>query len=799
MKKALPFPKGEIIADYRLAYQSRVASLLGRKETLTGKAKFGIFGDGKELAQIAMARAFKPGDFRSGYYRDQTVMFATGMSNIAEFFAQLYAINDEELEPSSCGRQMTAHFGTRLLDTNGMFKPQTQTKNSSSDISPTGGQMARALGLAYASKIYRTVPALKNGFENFSIKGNEVVFCTIGNASTSEGVFFETLNAAGVLNVPLSISIWDDGYGISVPAEYQTTKSSISEIISGFEREGKGPGIDLHVVKGWDYVALREAYELGVEKTRRDHVASVFHITEITQPQGHSTSGSHERYKSKERLAWEEEKCCVRTMRKWMIDSGVATDKELLDWEAADRKMVESISAEMWKRYTTPLFSERDAAVTLIENLKSEFSREAEMLESLVQQLKTAITVNRKLVQSTVSRALLVVRFEQGASKTAAQNFLKSYNEKNLDRYCSHVYSESNESPLKVPEQKPVYDNDSKVVDGRMILQACFDALFDRDARVFAIGEDVGKLGDVNQGLEGIQGKYGEERITDTGIREATILGQGLGAAMRGLRPLIEIQYLDYLLYALQTMSDDLATMLYRTKGGQKSPVIIRTRGHRLEGVWHSGSPMGMILSSCRGIYVCVPRNMTQAAGMYNTLFQGDNPALLIEVLSGYRLKERMPANVGCFTVPLGVPETIRVGRDITVVTYGACCRLALEASVELEKLGVEIEIIDVQTLLPFDINQKIVTSIRKTNAVLFLDEDVPGGASAFMMQQVLENQRAYDWLDVTPRTLAAKENRPAYGTDGDYFCKPNIEDIVEAVYSMMREREPNKFPTYLS
>jgi 2-oxoisovalerate dehydrogenase E1 component len=794
------FSRDEVINDYRIAFQSRCASLIGRKEVLTGKAKFGIFGDGKELAQIAMAKAFRAGDFRSGYYRDQTFMFATGMCSVSEFFAQLYANVDLQFEPASGGRMMNAHFGSRLLDEDGNWKNVLKAKNTSSDISPTAGQMARLLGLAYASKLYRNDKALKNFDQQFSHQGNEVAFGTIGNASTSEGVFFETVNAAGVLQVPMAISVWDDGYGISVPNEFQTTKCSISEVLKGLQRDEKSKGYDIHVVKGWDYLALCQTYLGGIEKTRTEHVPSLFHIVEVTQPQGHSTSGSHERYKTKERLAWEEEYCCLKKMRQWMLDSGIATEKELDSWEAEDRKLIEKIKKEAWDAYLNPLKIERNSVAELLKQFADEGNNQksAEIL-ALLNELQSAVTLNRKLIQSIAFRALATTAGQVSKGRSALEAFFTDYRKKYDRVFNSHLYSESKQSPLCIPELKPQYSDASESGDGRMILVKFFDQLFGKDPRTFVIGEDCGKLGDVNLVFEGLQDKHGDLKVTDTGIREATILGQGIGSALRGLRPLVDIQYLDYLLYALQTLSDDLATLHYRSAGGQKAPVIIRTKGHRLEGIWHTGSPIGMILHAIRGLYVCVPRNMTQAAGMYGTLFQGDNPALVIEVLNGYRLKERFPDNIGEYTVPLGVPEVIRAGSDLTIVTYGACCRLAQDACQELSKVGIDVEVIDVQTLIPFDTGHLILESLKKTNAVLFLDEDVPGGASAYMMQEVLEVQGGYDWLDAAPRTLAAKSNRAAYATDGDYYCKPSVEDIYELIYSMMQQRFPKKYPKILS
>lgn len=789
--------RDEIIADYRLAFQSRVASIIGRKEVLTGKAKFGIFGDGKELAQIAAAKAFQNGDIRSGYYRDQTFMFATGMVTITQYFAQLFSDTNIENEPHSGGRQMNSHYGSRLLDTSGQWRSQIDSKNTSSDISPTGGQMARLLGLAYASKIYRNEPALKDKGGLFSRQGNEVAFGTIGDASTSEGIFWETMNAAGVLQVPLAMSVWDDGYGISVPRELQTTKGSISEALKGFQRTESHPkGFEIHVLKGWDYPSLISGYLTGIEQVRKEHVPALFHIVEITQPQGHSTSGSHERYKSKERLAWEEEYCCIKKMRTWMLDLGFAKESDFEAWEAEDRIIVESARSAAWEAYLTPIKNERASAIEIIEQVASQLPAFAESLNSIAKDLRTALSMNRKSIDAALFKSMVVLRGEKSPIAQNLCQFYSKYRAQNLTRYNSHLYSESAESPLLIPEIKAQYSENSESADARVVLLRCFDAMFARDPRVFSIGEDVGKLGDVNLVFEGLSAKYGDLRNTDTGIREATILGQGIGAALRGLRPLVDIQYLDYLLYALQVMSDDLATLHFRTAGGQKAPVIVRTKGHRLEGIWHTGSPIGMILNAIRGIYVCVPRNMTQAAGMYNLLLQGDNPALVIEVLNGYRIKERVPNNVDAFTVPLGMPETMREGTDLTVVTYGACVKVAQDAAIELQKLGIEIEIIDVQTLIPFDISSKILQSIQKTNSVLFFDEDVPGGASAYMMQKTLENQNAYDWLDSRPRTLSATDNRSGYGSDADHFCKPGIEHVVETVYGMMRERFPHRFPS---
>ncbi len=755
---------------------------------LRGNATFGIFGDGKEIAQLAMAKAFLPGDWRSGYYRDQTFMWATGMSNIREFFAQLYGNANLEAEPASGGRHMGNHFATRFVDDHGEFKRSVDMPNSSADISPVSSWMPRLVGLAYASKLYRDNPQLKSAQDGFSVNGNEVAFGTIGDASTSEGSFWESVNAIGVLQVPVALSVWDDGYGISVPITAETTKASISDVLRGFIPDDR-PGIDIHVVRGWDYPALVEAYAKGVERVRREHKPALFHIIELTQPQGHSTSGSHERYKSKERLRFENEFDCLPRMRDWVIESGIASESQLEGWEAADKKAVEAARDLAWEAFQAPLRDERDRLLAILK--RSDSSDVAKVRVTLAEAGK----VTRSLVLSSASRALNQMRGSDSAERSDLARFIEAYRAENLDRYNSHVYSRSEQSPLKVPVEPAIYSDKSPTVDGRQVLLRNFDANFARDPRLFVIGEDVGRLGDVNLVFEGLQAKYGELRLTDTGIREATILGQSIGAAMRGLRPICDIQYLDYFLYALQTASDDLASLHWRTVGGQKAPVIIRTKGHRLVGIWHAGSPMAVVLHALRGIYIAVPRNMTQAAGFYNTLFRGDNPGMVIEVLNGYRLKERVPENIGVFTVPLGVPEVLREGTDVTVVTYGACCAIALDAAGALEDLGVSCEVIDVQTLNPFDIHHTIVRSIEKTHAALFLDEDMPGGASAFMMQQVLEVQDAWWHLDAAPRTLAASPNRPAYGPDGDYFTKPNRESIVNEVYNLLRERQPWRFP----
>jgi 2-oxoisovalerate dehydrogenase E1 component len=755
---------------------------------LRGNATFGIFGDGKEVANIAMAKAFRPGDWRAGYYRDQTFMWATGMSNVREFFAQLYGDANLEAEPASGGRQMGNHFATRLLDEAGEFRRSVEMANSSADVSNVAGWMPRLLGLAYASKLYRDNPQLKSARDGFSIDGNEVAFGTIGDASTSEGLFWETINAAGVLQVPMALSIWDDGYGISVPINLATTKSSISDLLKGFIPDDR-PGIDIHVLRGWDYRALVEGCLRGVERVRSGHKPAIFHVIEITQPQGHSTSGSHERYKSKERLKFEKDFDCIARLRDWIIEQGIASQSQIEGWEAADKEAVEAARDLAWEAYQSPIREERDRLVAILGQVGT---REA---ESIAAGLAESSKVTRAMVMSAASRALASLRdVESSTSKDELSRFVETYGRENSERYNSHVYSVSPESPLNVPVVPAEYSDASPTVDGRMVLLRNFDANFARDPRIFVVGEDVGKLGDVNLVFEGLQAKHGELRLTDTGIREATILGQATGCAMRGLKPICDIQYLDYLLYALENASDDLATLHWRTVGGQKAPVIIRTKGHRLVGIWHSGSPMAVLLHALRGIYICVPRNMTQAAGMYNTLFRGDNPAVVVEVLNGYRLKERMPDNAGEFTVPLGVPEILREGRDVTVVTYGACCAIAMDAARDLDELGVSTEVIDVQTLNPFDVGHMISGSLEKTHAVVFLDEDMPGAASAFMMQQVLEVQNGWWSLDAAPRTLTASPNRPAYGPDGDYFTKPNREAIVSRVYEMMRERRPQQY-----
>lgn len=786
--------KEEVLNDFKLANISRQASLTGRKEVLTGKAKFGIFGDGKEVPQLAMAKAFRKGDFRSGYYRDQTFMFAIGESDVTKFFAQLYANPDISLEPASGGRSMNGHFATRSLNEDGSWKNLMEIKNSSADISPTAGQMPRLLGLAWASKLYRNNPEL-HSMQMFSDKGNEVAFGTIGDASTSEGLFWETINAAGVLQVPMAISVWDDGYGISVPAKYQTTKQNISEILRGFEENEKGKGYKIYRCKAHDYAALVNMYQDGIDYCRKNHVPVLFHIQEVTQPQGHSTSGSHERYKSNERRAWETEFDCIKKMREWIIDSSIASEDECAAIESEAKKIVTESRKKAWDDFETPIKNECSELISIITKIASESSQSV-FIEKAISELKSMTDPARRDLIVTAKNVLRLVRNESLSSISELKSWLVQYRILNQGRYNSHLMSRSAESPLLIEEIKPEYADDAALVDGREVLNANFEKLFSTDKRLVAFGEDLGKIGDVNQGFAGLQDKFGEIRITDCGIREATIAGQGIGLAMRGLRPIAEIQYLDYLLYAVQILSDDLSSLHYRTIGGQKAPCIIRTRGHRLEGVWHSGSPMGMILSSLRGMHVCVPRNMTIAAGFYNTLIKGDDPAIVIECLNGYRLKEKLPSNIGAFTVPLGKVEILQTGNDVTLVTYGSCCRVAQDAIRQLEQTGISVELIDVQTLLPFDLDHAIVESVKKTNKLVVLDEDVPGGGSAYILQKVLEEQKAFQYLDAAPVTIASKEHRPAYGSDGDYFSKPSAEDITDAIYQMMHEYNPNDFPS---
>jgi pyruvate/2-oxoglutarate/acetoin dehydrogenase E1 component/TPP-dependent pyruvate/acetoin dehydrogenase alpha subunit len=798
------FTKESILRDYRIAFESREASLLGEKQVFTGKAKFGIFGSGKEVPQVALARAFRPGDFRSGYYRDQTLMFALGLMTLDQFFLQLYATPDPRLEPSSAGRSMTGHFSTPLLHPDGSFRALAGQVNSSSDVSPTGSQMPRLVGLAYASRLYRELPELHQlpQLAQFSHHGDEISFGTIGNASCAEGMFWEAVNAAGVLQSPMLLSIWDDGYGISVPNELQITKGDLSAVLAGFRRApGSRQGYDLYTVQGWDYAGLCETYLSAAQIVRQEHVPAIVHVTELTQPQGHSTSGSHRRYKSAERLAWEEQFDGLRKMRQWLLEQGIATAAELdaLEKEAAVR--VREAQERAWRAFSGPVEEERAFVLAVTEDLARAVGPEqAAEVDAVRQELKKVQAPQRRDIMAALHAALAAAPGRSGEELPAARRLVEWKREQdrlNADRYSSEVYSSTSEAALRVPEVKAVYAPGAPEKNGFEVLNLCFDHALRRYPNLIALGEDVGKIGDVNQAFAGLQAKYGPLRVSDTGIREATIMGQAIGMALRGLRPIAEIQYLDYILYALQILSDDLATLRYRTKGNQKAPVIVRTRGHRLEGIWHSGSLMAGIIHLVRGVYVCVPRNMTQAAGFYNLLLRADDPAIVVEVLNGYRLKEKLPANLGDFTVPLGVPEVLREGGDVTLVTYGACCRIALEAADRLARFGIETEVIDVQTLLPFDRHARIAASLRKTNRILFVDEDVPGGASAYMLQQVLEVQGGYAWLDCAPRTLTGKEHRPAYGSDGDYWSKPNRETVFEAVYEMMHDAKPAKFPLF--
>jgi pyruvate/2-oxoglutarate/acetoin dehydrogenase E1 component/TPP-dependent pyruvate/acetoin dehydrogenase alpha subunit len=768
----------EVLNDYKFACISREASLLGRKEVLTGKAKFGIFGDGKEVPQIAMAKFFKAGDFRSGYYRDQTFMFASGLATVQQFFAQLYADADVAHDPFSAGRQMNAHFATPMVDAEGKWLPLATSKNISSDIAPTGGQMPRALGLAFASKFFRNVKELK-GETDLSNNGNEICFCTIGDASTSEGHFWETINAAGVLQVPLAVFVWDNGYGISVPKEYQTTKGSISDALAGFQKEDGTNGFDIYKLKGWDYAGMCEVLEPAIDKIRETHTPAVFHIEEITQPQGHSTSGSHERYKKAERLAWEKEWDCIKQMRSWILENALAEEEEIKGIEEEAALLVKSGKQLAWEAYLAPIKDTLATAVSLLDKTENDAAiKQAAALKTL-----------REPYKRDILKALATSLYDMPATvATDVKAFYDDLLQNNNKLYDAHLYNEGPKSALKVPIVNAEFDDEGTTVNGYEVLNKYFDQLFENNNKVAAFGEDLGFIGDVNQGFSGLQEKYGSDRIFDTGIRELTIMGQGIGMALRGLRPIAEIQYLDYLLFGLQPLSDDVATTHFRTAGQQSVPLIVRTRGHRLEGIWHSGSPMGMIINALRGMYVCVPRNMTQAAGMYNTLLQGNDPGLVIECLNGYRLKEKLPTNLTDFTVPLGVCDVLREGEDITIVSYGSTLRIVQEAAEILAKMEISCEVIDVQTLLPFDINHRIVESLKKTSRIIFIDEDVPGGAAAYMFNKVMEEQKGYKYLDVSPRTLTGKDHRPGYGSDGDYFAKPNVENVVEEIRSMMQE-----------
>jgi pyruvate/2-oxoglutarate/acetoin dehydrogenase E1 component/TPP-dependent pyruvate/acetoin dehydrogenase alpha subunit len=785
--------KKEVLIDYKIAVTSRECSLLGRREVLTGKAKFGIFGDGKEIPQLAWAKAFKNGDWRSGYYRDQTFMMAIGKLTIQEFFAGLYGHTSIDADPMSAGRQMGGHFSTHSLDENGTWKNLTEQKNSSPDISPTAGQMPRLLGLAQASKIYRNVKGA-DSTSNFSINGNEVAWGTIGNASTSEGLFWETINAAGVLQVPMVMSVWDDEYGISVHAKHQTTKENISEILKGFQRTNEDKGYEIIRVNGWDYAALIEVYQKAGQIARDEHVPVLIHVQQLTQPQGHSTSGSHERYKSAERLAWEAAYDCNTQMRLWIIANEMATSDELSEMEATIKKEVRNAKKAAWKAFLEPQKREQQEAITLLGNL-ADSSPNKVFIEKLKTDLESEKEPLRRMVAIATRKALRYVVGEKSSEKRQLQDWIQNYFELIQPKYSAHLYSEAKENAKTVAEVLPTYNEDAADVDARLVLRDNFDAIFEKHQNTLIFGEDSGAIGDVNQGLEGMQLKYGELRVADVGIREATILGQGIGMALRGLRPIAEIQYLDYILYCLQIMSDDLATIQYRTKGKQKAPLIVRTRGHRLEGIWHSGSQMGALIHLLRGMYILVPRSMTKAAGFYNTLLETDEPALVIECLNGYRLKEKMPTNIGEFRTPIGVVETVKEGTDITLVSYGSTLRVVEEAAKELSQTGIDAEVIDIQSLLPLDLNKDLVKSIAKTNRVLVIDEDVPGGASAYILQNILDEQDGYKHLDSKPQTLAAQPHRPAYGTDGDYFSKPSVEDVYEKVYSMMHEVDPRNFP----
>lgn len=794
LKKNISFEdfKTEVLNDYKIAVTSRECSLLGRREVLTGKAKFGIFGDGKEVPQLAMAKAFKKGDWRSGYYRDQTFMMAIGELSVEQFFAGLYANTNLELEPMSAGRQMGGHFVTHSVDENGNWKDLTNQYNSSSDISPTAAQMPRLLGLAQASKIYKNLKDINS--TNFSINGNEVAWGTIGNASTSEGLFFETINAAGVLQVPMVISIWDDDYGISVHAKYQTTKENISEVLKGFQRDSESNGFEILRVKGWDYANCVETFQEAAVIARNEHVPVLIHVQELTQPQGHSTSGSHERYKDSKRLAWEAEFDCNKKMREWIIESGIATNETLTSIERTIKRDVKEGRKNAWDVFLRPIQKEQQELISLLKHVAAKSSKGA-----FISKIKdTLVSINEPTRKDLLSNARKALRYTIGENhpeKQQLSTWINNYFEFVQPKFSSHLYCETNKSALNVPEVKPTYNNESDLVDARIIIRDNFDALLKKYPEILIFGEDTGNIGDVNQGLEGLQEKYGEQRVTDTGIREATIIGQGIGLALRGLRPIAEIQYLDYVLYALQIISDDLASLHYRTKGRQKAPLIIRTRGHRLEGIWHSGSQMGGILNLIRGLYVLVPRNMTKAAGFYNTLLQSDDPALVVECLNGYRLKENRPNNLGNFKTPIGVVETLKEGKDITLVSYGSTLRIVEQTAKDLLSVGIDAEVIDIQSLVPFDIHHDIVKSIAKTNRVMIIDEDVPGGASAYILNEILNTQNAYQYLDSQPKTLTAKAHRPAFGNDGDYFSKPSAEDIFEAVYQVMHEAKPEEFP----
>ncbi len=777
--------RNEVLEDYRIVIESREVSLLGRREVLTGKAKFGIFGDGKEVAQVAMSKFFMPGDWRSGYYRDQTFVFAAGIATPQQFFAQLYGDSNSEHDPFSSGRQMSSHFVTRNFDRNGNIIPLAHQKNIAADLAPTSAQVPRSLGLALASKLYRNSDSLKN-LPDLSNNGNEICFCTIGDAATSEGHFWETINAAGVLQVPLAVFVWDDGYGISVPIKYQTTKSSISTVLKGFQKKNETNGLDIYMVKGWDYAGICEVFETGLQKIRDTHIPAVFHVNELTQPQGHSTSGSHERYKSAERLEWEKEWDCLKKMRQWVIDNGITTHDELIYIEEKAKETIKESRNRAWKEYSEPI---KEEAKTAGENIRSTVAINTNSRDKL-EKIAKDLEANREPLRRNIMHALSIAIDAAGnsSSESKLKSYYKQLKDQNNELYSSWLYNNETGSALKVEEVKPVVDSEAPILNGYEILNKYFDQLFASNSSVVAFGEDVGFIGDVNQGFSGLQKKYGETRIFDTGIRELTIIGQAVGLALRGLRPIAEIQYLDYLVFGLQPLTDDVATLQYRTKGLQQCPLIIRSRGHRLEGIWHSGSPMGMIINALRGMHVCVPRNMVQAAAMYNTILKSTEPAIIIECLNGYRLKEKLPSNLMGMTVPLGIPEVIREGTDITIVSYGSTLRIIHEAVNRLSENGINCEVIDVQTLLPFDIHHHILQSLKKTNRIVFIDEDVPGGAAAYMFNKVMEEQGGYRWLDVAPRTITGKSHRPAYGSDGDYFSKPNAEEITEIIRQMMAE-----------
>jgi pyruvate/2-oxoglutarate/acetoin dehydrogenase E1 component/TPP-dependent pyruvate/acetoin dehydrogenase alpha subunit len=785
--------KNSVLEDYKIACLSREASLMGRKEVLTGKAKFGIFGDGKELAQIALAKNFKNGDFRSGYYRDQTWMLASEITNLEQYFAQLYAIPDVKEEPASAGRQMNGHFASRSLDEKGQWKNLTTQKNSASDTSPTASQMVRAVGLAQASKMYRNNPELKN-YPQFSNNGDEVVFTSIGDASTSEGVFWEAVNAIGVMKVPAAISIWDDGYGISVPRKYQTTKGSISESLSGMRLNENNEGFDIYVVRGWDYASLCETYEKGIKKIRETHIPAIFHIVEVTQPQGHSTSGSHERYKSAERLAWEKEYDCIQQMKLWILSNNIANQEQLQEIERTAKDEVNEAKKSAWKKYSDPIKSEIKTTSELLQNLYNETN--IEIINEAIKELNSTLDPYRRDIMKAIHKSLRACIGLEIPAKKALNEYLENQYLLNKDRYNSYLYSHSSQNALSIEEIPAIYSNEPNSLNGFEIINKCFDNLFTKYDNVVAFGEDVGKIGDVNQGFAGLQEKFGKHRIFDVGIREATIMGQAIGLAMRGIRPIAEIQYLDYLIYGLQPLVDDLTTLQYRTKGGQKAPCIIRTRGHRLEGIWHTGSPMGMMLHSLRGMYVLTPRNMTQAAGFYNMLMKSDEPAIVVECLNGYRLKENMPENLNEFSLALGKIEILEEGTDITMISYGSTLRVCQEAIEFLKEHNISVELVDVQSLIPFDISHDCMKSLKKTNRLIIVDEDVEGGASSYILQKVLEEQNGYQYLDCKPLTITAKDHRSAYGSDGDYFSKPNSEEIFNKVYQLMHEAEPGYYPS---